>query len=147
MSSNPVHIFFVRHLHVFKIVLFFIIENSFHSRFSSLRIWPRGHQRWDFLKSQISQNIWVFLTKVCHQTYFSSNSELSLSIFSKIWDFSQMFVPPTFFQPPLRNKSWDFSENVETGRFELFFVKLAPLVTYIFHDVFICLTFQYTVWI
>lgn len=51
------------------------------SIFWSIRL--RGHQRWDFLKSEISQKIWVFLTKLCHQIYFFSNSDLSLSFFSK----------------------------------------------------------------
>ena len=38
---------------------------------------PRGHQRWDYLKSEISQKIWVILTKLC---YVATTIEITTTI-------------------------------------------------------------------
>lgn len=42
--------------------------------------------RGDFLRSEISQKIWAFLTKLCHQIICFSNSDFTFC-FSQIWDF------------------------------------------------------------
>ena len=56
-----------------------------------------------------------FFSPNCATKHSFPQTQSDLRVFSQIWDFSQMFVRPTFFQPHLRNKSWDFSENVQTG--------------------------------
>ena len=66
----------------------------------SLLIWPRGHQRWDFLKSEISQKIWVFLTKLCHQINVFSNSNSSSSFFSNLRFFSNVRATNIFSASP-----------------------------------------------
>ena len=57
-----------------------------------------------------------FFSPNCATKCIFPQTQIYLRVFSQIWDFSQMCVPTTLFQPHLRNKSWDFSENVETGR-------------------------------
>ena len=57
-----------------------------------------------------------FVSPNCATKWMFSQTQTHLQVFSQIWDFSQTCVPPTFFQPHLRNKTWDFSENDETGK-------------------------------
>ena len=57
---------------------------------------PRGHQRWDILKSEISQKILVFLTKVYHQINVFSNSNSSSIFFSNLRFFSYVCATNIF---------------------------------------------------
>ena len=57
-----------------------------------------------------------FFSPNCATKWMFSQTQTHPQVFSQIWNFSQTCVPPTIFQPHLRNKSWDFLDwNVETG--------------------------------
>ena len=82
-------------------------------------MFPRGRHCWDFLTSEISKKIWVFPTKMmCHETYYFLKLRIIFEFFqiSNLRFFFSCLCHQHFFQPQLRNKSWDFSENVETGQ-------------------------------
>ena len=75
-------------------------ENGFVNNPLNYFIWPRGHQSWDFLKSEISQKIWVLLTKLCHQMNVFSNSNSSASFFSNLRFFSNVRATNIFSASP-----------------------------------------------
>lgn len=64
----------------------------------------RGHERWDFLKSEITQNIWVFLTKLFNQIIFSQ-TQTWLWVFSQIWDFLKPACHQYFFSESNEKKN------------------------------------------
>ena len=56
-------------------------------------------------------SVWVF----CHQTVFFLKFRVIFNFFLKSEISLKCACHQHFFQPNLRNKSWDFSENVETN--------------------------------
>ena len=80
----------------------------------------------DCVPNFISSGLWATNAEIFSNLRFLRKFQLfspncaTKHIFPKtqiyLIDFSQMCVPPTIFQPHLRNKSRDFPENVETDK-------------------------------